>query len=411
MNVRSIESVCRVVRRCVFGFSLSLSLVVSPLLADEYPTTCNYNDELCGWVEAEAEVETEAEVKTEAETEIEVDSVAVECRLTLEASIATIAAVIGEQTGVAFQQFVEPFAMVGPAIDDSVAMVRGLEQFWNGIVALHELSSPVCTDEAIAAIAALEPIDVERHGPSVLIREPETPQQSVPGIQVTPIDSLVGSAPMIVTINEPYLPYDLSASDLRLRSVFPISTKPFCVRSQVADWDIIPMWTEVEHLQIARTQTHESVPVEAKPAAGLTKTEPTALASGIEAATVEPTRPEASGYDSETGTDLSAQSAPVDCYLEEVIWLVESWAAEESRLATAFHPKSLGARFAKLVSHGNRIVYQATDLITSHWPAPIAKPSSAGRALLTRAGAETGIETVEAADALIAEAVSNQLIR
>jgi len=373
MNVRSIQSVCCIVRRCVFSLSFGLSLVVSPLVvsplvADEYGTTCNYNDELCGWVDDKPEPAPAMHI------------------VTLETSIATIVSAIGAKTGVAFQQFVEPFAMVGPYIDGSVEMVRSLDQFWQSMAAINKQSLPVDTEDAIAAVAAMEPIDVDFHGPSVLIGEPNSSEELAPGIEITPIDSLIGSAPMIVTINEPYMPYDLSASDLRLRSVFPFSAQPFCVRSRVADWNIVPMWTEVEHLQIAQTQRRELVQmrkwVQMQKWVQMRKC-----------------------------VQKQAQAAPVDCYLEEFVWLIESWTANDSKLAAAANPTSLGERVAKLVSRGNRMVHQATDLIASHWPQPVVEPSLAGRALLTRAGVETGTKSVGAADALIAEAVSNQSIR
>ena len=45
----------RVVCRCLFGLSIVFSTVTLDVRADEYPTTCNYIDELCGWVDETAE--------------------------------------------------------------------------------------------------------------------------------------------------------------------------------------------------------------------------------------------------------------------------------------------------------------------------------------------------------------------
>ncbi len=174
-----------------------------------------------------------------------------------------------------------------------------------------------------------------------------------PGIEVTPIDSLIGSAPMIVTINETYLPYDLSEADLRLRSIFPISTGPFCVRSRAAAWNPVPMWTEFELPADAR------VP------------------------------------------DLKI-TGPVDCWLEDLIWKIDSWTAAGSPLWSYTQPRFLGKQLGRLAADGNRLARQATELIALHWPEPIAKPSASGRALLTRAGAISGPER----DVRVAEAVS-----
>jgi hypothetical protein len=167
---------------------------------------------------------------------------------------------------------------------------------------------------------------------------------------------------MIVTINEPYMPYDMSVSDLRLRSVFPMSTKPFCVRSRAAQWNQVPMSIEVEHLQLAKLQKKKVL-------------------------------------------------YPVDCYMDELIWALDSMTARGSRLWSITKPEFAGEQLATLVSRGNQIAYRATDLIASHWPEPIAKPSAAGRALLTRAGADPGIHVVDSAAIMVAEFPSESLTR
>jgi hypothetical protein len=301
---------------------------------------------------------------------VQVDAVQVDAAL--EKSMATIVTAVGAGTGVAFQQFVEPFVMVGPYIENSMPMVQALDQCWDSMLTAANQLRIERTNDAIAAIAALEPIDTDSLGPSVLMKNDvlmpndeigiASDPTLIPGIVVTPIDALVGSAAMIVTINEPYMPYDMSVSDLRLRSVFPMSTKPFCVRSRAAQWNPVPMSTEVEHLQLAKLQKKKVL-------------------------------------------------YPVDCYMDELIWALDSMTERGSRLWSITKPEFAGEQLATLVSRGNQIAYRATDLIASHWPEPIAKPSAAGRALLIRAGADPGIHVVDSAAIMVAEFPSDSLTR
>lgn len=363
MNVRLIQSWYLGTRLIVISLVASLATISSAALADDYQTTCNFNDELCGWVDLEAEIE-------QPEFQQPAPEYSGSNANLPESIVAAMATAVGASTGVSFHALVEPFAMVGPTVEEPLRMVQALDQWWAFAVEYSEQFQEFRTEEAIDAIAKLEPIDVEAFGPSVLISA-EIPLEdvdlSITGIEVTPIDNLIGSAPMIVTIDEPYLPYDLSAGDLRLRSVFPISTQPFCVRSRAAGWNPVPMWTEVDSLGVAK--------VVAEPL-----------------------------------TD------PVDHWMltsliEQLIVTTESLTDPTSTIRQYTSPEQLGRQWARMLARGNRVVMETTELIATYWPEPVAKPSASGKALLTRAGVEleTSPEIVLAEQ--IADLYSDNLIR
>jgi hypothetical protein len=352
MNVRPFQTLSRYASPCIVSLLLGLMTMTNGVTADDYMTTCNYNDELCGWVD----IETES--KQEAPTTI------------LEGSIVTIATAVGASTGVPFNAIVEPFAMAGPTIEKSLKMVRILDQWWESAVAYAEQMQSCGTDEAIDAIAALEPIDVEAYGPSILSFS-DTPIEEADllttGIEVTPINNLIGSAPMIVTLDEPYMPYDLSADDLRLRSVFPLTTQPFCVRSRAARWNPVPMWTEFDVVTVA-TREKEPIP--------------------------DP-----------------VDRWMVDSSIEQLIAVVDAWTDPQSTIRQRTSPAYVGQQWANIVARGNKVVTETTELIATYWPEPVAKPSASGKALLTRAGIEIGITPNDAPAEQIAELFSGPQIR
>ncbi len=351
MNVRFIQMLCQSLGRIVVSLSVVLMITANCATADEYTTTCNYNDELCGWVDEQTEPE-----KLKAKT-------------ILEHGVATLATAVGAYTGVALHKIIEPFAMVGAATDESITMVRILDQWWDSAVDYAESVQRVETEDAIQAIAEMEPIDVESYGPSVLsLSDQAVDSIDFPGtgIVVTPIDNLIGSAPMIFTINEPYISYDMSAADLRLRSVFPISTQPFCVRSRAAQWNPTPMWTEFDQV---------FVPVARKPIP-------------------EP-----------------VDRWMIDSCIEALASAVDEFSQPQSSVRRLTNPSKIGAQWAKMVASGNKVVMETTELIATYWPEPIAEPSASGEALLTRAEAVTGIPIESVAADQIAEAMTGAIIR
>ncbi len=277
----------------------------------------------------------------------------------LNKSVSAIATAAFASAGVSVEQIVEPFAMVGPYLDDSLQMVQDFQAWWETAQA-EAVSMKTAADaiqDELDRIAAQEPVDVESFGPSVIVNQLPTKQTAIgpSRIQVTAIDALIGSSPIIATIKDDYRPYDLSARDLKLWSVFPTSTHPFCVRSHMDALDDSPMWEDFDRAVQADTDVAPSV-------------------------------------------ESFAFAGSADCLLYELIWQFDTWTADDSPVWTAVEPRNIGRRFAAIATDGNRIVQGAAQLLASNWPEPEVEnePSSTGEALLARAGAVNASEPVAA---------------
>ncbi len=149
-------------------------------------------------------------------------------------ALATSIASLG---GVKVHQFVEPFAMAGPAIENSLASVRELHAWCRGLVDSAE--SLRATDERnldaqIQALAMQEPIDTNGHMALPV----------APSIVIAKLDPLVGSAPLVMTIPvEEYLAYDLAPRDMMVWAM-PALSSPFCIRQQLDRAAEDSMWQE-----------------------------------------------------------------------------------------------------------------------------------------------------------------------
>ncbi len=106
-------------------------------------------------------------------------------------------------------------------------------------------------------LAQEEPIDIESLGPSVLI--PKNRPMSVTGIEVASVNPLIGSSPVIATIEEDYMPYDLSARDLENWRSYPIATHPFNAEDRVTDEQTASLW---DAFDLAMALSKSSDPVE-----------------------------------------------------------------------------------------------------------------------------------------------------
>ena len=136
--------------------------------------------------------------------------------------------------GVKVHQIIEPFAMVASQRGDQLMQqqIAGVDHFltwWSTI----ELDQPQDMDieDRILQLAQAEPIDISIEADQTT----ESIEQAEPAIEVTRLDHLVGSGPMIVTIRETYMPYDLSQSDLQLWDIYPNGAHPFCVRTRMQE--------------------------------------------------------------------------------------------------------------------------------------------------------------------------------
>jgi hypothetical protein len=265
--------------------------------------------------------------------------------------------------GVAVEQVVEPFAFVSSYLKQSRSSVERFQQWWEQALAQSrairdaeiEFAEQRELQTELNTLAAQEPIDVNGLGESVLVEAFPRSVAEVESIVVTEIDPLVGSSPMIATIEDAYLPYDLSTRDMKVWSVFPLATRPLCVRSHTY---AAPLWDDFDQLVEQR--------VDARPA-----------------------------------TMPQAVWGSADCYLDECLWRIESMITASAPLRMELDAVSLGGRAAKLVLRGHRLAQSAAQVLASVWPAAsdeaqdVSNPD--GEALLARAGAIVASEPVRIA--------------
>jgi hypothetical protein len=181
------------------------------------------------------------------------------------------------------------------------------------------------------------------------------------------LDRTVGSSAIIVTIEESYMPYDVAVKDMRLWSLLPTSTHPFCIRSHGDAVNSLSLWEEFD--QGLAVHQQEEAQVEAEVAI--------------------------------------AYCGSADCLLDEWVWKVETWVSEHSTFWTEMEPRCIGRRLAWLTSGRKHLVSSAAEALATRWPEVEApKPvSPAGEALLARAGA-IAAEVVAAVENVAVEAVA-----
>ena len=90
----------------------------------------------------------------------------------------------------------------------------------------------------LSELASEEPLDVECLGPSVLVPEER--------IRIAPINPLIGSSPIIATIEESYMPYDLSAQDLERWNSLPLDSSPFAAGEDLQDAETAKLWNDFD---------------------------------------------------------------------------------------------------------------------------------------------------------------------
>ena len=305
-------------------------------------------------------------------------------------AITAIAAAACAATGVSVEQIVEPFAMVGPYMDDSAELVQSFNQWWGSAlerakaIQAAEESDPIENDpiviaeydEDMKAITALEPIDVE---PSTAVDEPASyaalgasvlsepipatkPAEkavALAGIEVSPRDLLVGGSAMIVTLKEEPVGYDWTAHNLKLWNHFPNSSQPFCVLDRALEFDHDPMWQEFDDAM--------------KPAA------------------------------IEEIADAQETQESIDRLVTRIATIASRLSHRDldAQEETSEGIESLGQRVAALAFHSEQLANRTARLISAAWPqaAPDPEPSVSGEALLARAGALDTEAPVEVAEA------------
>lgn len=412
MNAFMIPSrfVCRVI-------AVALSVItLSPLASAEYPHPLNEDacqlrptdrEELCGWVYSPTRdsiayrsmpVDLHGPVHSAARPIAQEDTEEVVTR-TLAITAATF--------GFSVEQWLEPLALVAPYVDNSLEKIRQYGD-WLGDAAMRveeqhrqqeeTALNAILLEEQLARVATEEPIDTEALAPTTIPEDYPIAVQLIPegepGIEVLPLNRLVGSSAMIMTIEEEgYMPYDLCEEDLRLWSVLPESTHPFCIRPQDNPWDTAEIWKELDK-RVARR-----VPF---------------VSSASDLSTVE--MEEVAGVSSllpvSKNTVANTTNEPVDgspyCMIESLVWRAETWVSQQAVKIETVNAVSLGRQVAVYSLRKESMLRAFADRIVLNWKfdefhVPIIidytfEASPAGSALLARAGAiEATSESVNVA--------------
>lgn len=178
-------------------------------------------------------------------------------------SLFAVAQTICQRVGVSVQQFTEPFAMVTPTAQSTLSQIAELQQQAASVAKqlAAEDARVAAAEEAARKEAArveiarnlrceldslaAERVDAYRHlGQSVLVVEAaRQPEQAIePELVVKQEPALVGCSAMIVTIDDPYLPYDLAAKDLPVWDFWPIVPEPVYIVDRENHVEIDEFW-------------------------------------------------------------------------------------------------------------------------------------------------------------------------
>ena len=397
----------------------------------DFPEACPapqemFEDEQCGWA-------------THDSCPFPITNQASRTSSTFDQSIAAVATTAGAATGISVEQLVEPFAMVGPKVINSLDNVIAFQAWFREktktldlptpaeiaekariqIVAVFDEEFVVVTEpspviagdvesvdepsvsEEIAMLAAEEPIDVETLGPSVVvIIDPLPSAAAAPEIspssadQLPPAADMVGASPVIVTLEDEYLPYDLSARDMKVWSVLPSDTDPFCIHSHS---DIpSPMWHQLDLEEPAITDAANNSDVEEV----ATVTDDSDAVTSVEAepsvteVVIEDTIEDKVADTSDQTDEIAVISATLQCsphcLLDELVWHLEVTVNE----FVAQHPigdvSVAGRTIADLFVKSNEVTQNAAARVAKNWPDTSdieENESDVGSLLLARAGA------------------------
>ncbi len=339
----------------------------------------------------------------------------------------------GASAQVDVQQIAEPFAIVGPQVAKSLEIVRTFQQWWSSSVQPLAAAPNAAAPNAEASETMLEvqqrlenltmeePVDVSDHdprvdefvddgpsvhgpsvhGPSVLaINEPASGARSARTYEIVGASAAqIGASAVIFTIEDAYLPYDVSATDFRLWSVFPLVTEPLCVRGRIQRGETSPLWDNFDELALNDAN------------------DPTLDASAVTGESV------AAAADGDTDDLLEIYGDP-DCLIAQLLWEIGEELEFKTHTGPWLKPRTYGRKLASAARISRRVAANATSRLAAIWPdsdSPKLVPVvTAGDLLLARAGAIAASEPlvttppaeVSAAPAVqIAEVPSESSIR
>ena len=163
----------------------------------------------------------------------------------------------------------------------------------------------------------------------------------------------VGTSPVIFTMEEVYMPYDFAARDMQVSNLFPLSRRPFCVRSRM----------DLPELLEARSP------------------------SGASDVIVQDELDQVASKDAEP---YFANSEANDRLLEDLVWHAKSTISQYDGIRDSLRPNHIGQHLAAFVVSGNEMTRRFVQRLAKAWPAAAPQPlSSAGAELLARASAQT----------------------
>lgn len=266
---------------------------------------------------------------------------------------------------VSVRQVVQPFAMVGTAMEGSLDAVRRFQAWWDDALArtsqeefsasdlaeLEFLRIDLGLDSRLKRVPSL--LDERALGQSVLVERFRGEMPDPVSLSTTSCrqDVLAGCSPMIHTIEETYMAYDMVNRDVRLWCVFPTTTRPHCICNHVAEVDASTMWDEFDQVVIA----------------------PTVSAADATAAQLQ---------------------CSAFCMLDLCLEKLPDWVGQDAPIQRALQPQMIGRQLVelavKLVEKRDRLAEKAARAFARCWrrlPADLPRPSAAGQALLARAGA------------------------
>ena len=319
-------------------------------------------EELCGWVELGTH---------DSAPRLNPNAVVTDAEDAFDAAAGILACAVYAKAGVAVEQMIEPFVMLGPYLENSLDAVKQFQQWWDAaadfdreyeafasdLIKFDFLRVELAMDRRLDLLAAMEPIDVQIYvdgkgqvdgkgfGPSVLVERFEGFREGPMALRssVPRRDVLAGCSPMIFTLEETYAAYDLSERDVKLWSVFPTTTRPFCIRNRTSDFDASPMWDQFD--QVVQTEPRSS---------------PDSVATQFKC----------SAY----------------CVLDDWVTRWEEFTADDSRVRQALRPQAIGQRLAGWLAQRDRLAGRAAIVLASQWRQGKPEPrlSPAGAALLAR---------------------------
>lgn len=202
-------------------------------------------------------------------------------------------------------------------------------------------------------------------------------------------DHFVGTGPFILTLDEPYMPYDFAQRDIPVWLPMSLTRPPFCVLASKNDAQPDPMWTEsVQETLVSKSQPIDPISSDAVSSDAVSSDEETRDTDAVRVALLQ---------------------ASADCLLDEWIWNVEQALESGSSFRRAISLEQTGHKLGWYVNQSNRAASKASQWIAQVWPAMPAKPA-ASRLLLTRAGAvESAPDDAIAVDPVAAEQLAQTI--